>query len=282
MAKKEGRIPDIFEPRVAMIPTNTIHLNPDNPKKPLSRDRKRGLGKSLEHFGFCGAILVSPLPDEPGEYIILDGNTRYEETVKLGVSELPCIILDHIDTPEKVKEFVLTYDRNRKAFNEDVVMEQLQELVEAGEDPALLATLANVQNLEELLSVSEPQQIEGEPSEVIETQENLLISGSKDDIDTVKSLLKSIKGKLLKIDKIKKAIGELESSQYSEDEGFLLILLLVLGHLQDGEAKISLQFSSVEQKISVSKSIQSFVDRENIFGKFSTGRALLYILTGGR
>ena len=62
--------------QVEIIPLNRIQLNPNNPKKPMSKDRKKGLNRSLTEFGFKGVVLVAPHPDEPDDYVVLDGNTR--------------------------------------------------------------------------------------------------------------------------------------------------------------------------------------------------------------
>lgn len=274
MAKKnKNQEAKIIDPKVAMLSLDQIELNPENPKKPLSKDRKRGLNRSLDHFGFCGAILVAPHPTDSDKYIILDGNTRYEEMSKKGASRLPCIILDHIDTPAKIKEFVITYDRNTKAYNEDAVLGQLRSLISEGEDVDLLSDLANIPELDSIL-FDPTDKTEGFVVESVEERDSLLITGTRDEIDGIRAALRTIRGKMDVSQKVKKMLSLAEEIDWDDDEEMLLVLLMALSHMADAPVNVTLSFQSPRQKTLVFDAVKRRADAEGYAGEFAVARAL--------
>ena len=178
----------ITPPVVDMIPQNLLELNPDNPKKPMSKDRLKGLNRSLTEFGLRDMIKVAPHPEIKGAYLILDGNTRIEELRKRtsGNVKIPCLVHSDLTTREKIKEFVLTFDRNVKAYDEDMVLAQLKSLIDAGEDMSMLAELTNLPNLDKYLygmGVStEDEMIGSLDHSALFEQDTILITGAKSDI----------------------------------------------------------------------------------------------------
>ena len=52
--------------------------------------------------GFADAIKVSPLGSK---YISIEGQHRIQALVSLGVSEIPCLVIDWVDSQHKVDEF---------------------------------------------------------------------------------------------------------------------------------------------------------------------------------
>ena len=266
-------------PDVRILPMSTVHINPDNPKKPLSADRKKGLNTNLDKFGMCSPILVAPHPDLPGEFIILDGNTRYEEMEKRGHSKIPCQVLSHIETWEEIKEFVITYDRNVKAYNEDMVEQQLRELVAAGEDIDMLASLANVQNLEDLLSGEAASKTASYvDTSSVEEQDTIIITGPKLAIDAIRAMVKKIKGKTDNAVKIQKTLTELNSALPNDEDELLLLFLMISAHMSGTLTKAVIPFVSTQQEEVVFRKIKDFIEYENLQGDFAVSRALEYML----
>lgn len=266
-------------PDVRILTMSTVHINPDNPKKPLSADRKKGLNTNLDKFGMCSPILVAPHPDLPGEFIILDGNTRYEEMEKRGHGKIPCQILSHIETWEEIKEFVITYDRNVKAYNEDMVEQQLRELVAAGEDIDMLASLANVQNLEDLLSGEVASKTASYvDTSTVEEQDTIIITGPKLAIDAIRAMVKKIKGKTDNAVKIQKTLTELNSALPNDEDELLLLFLMIAAHMSGTLTKAVIPFVSTQQKDVVFRKIKDFIDHEDLQGDFAVSRALEYML----
>ena len=265
-------------PDVRILPISSVHLNPDNPKKPLSADRKKGLNTNLDKFGMCSPILVALHPDLPGEFIILDGNTRYEEMEKRGHEKIPVQVLSHIKTWTEIKEFVITYDRNVKAYNEDIVERQLLDLIEAGEDIEMLASLANIPNLEDILN----GEVNAGPSYIdttsIDEQDTILITGPKTAIEAIRALVKKVKGKMDNAVKMQKILAELDSSLPEDEDELLLLMLVAAAHLFGALTKTVIPFVSTAQKDVVFRKVKEFIEHEQLSGDFAVSRALEYML----
>jgi hypothetical protein len=264
--------------QVEIIPTGMIRLNPYNPKKPMSKDRKKGLNRSLTEFGFKGVVLVAPHPEEPEEYIVLDGNTRIEELSRRGVEKVPCLVCRDIAEWRDIKKFTITYDRNVKAYDEDKVLSQLRDLAEGGEDINLLADLANIPNLDDLLvpmaEMPSPVTDVGEPYE----QDSMLLSGPKVTIDAIRDTAKRIKGRLPLQDKILKILLDAERIDWEEDEELILFLLLAIAHKSGSTNKLVIPCVSGDQKKVIVDKLQEFIGIEKIGGDFALSRALEYIV----
>jgi ParB-like chromosome segregation protein Spo0J len=79
--------------------------------------------KSIEKFGFNNPILVNK------EMTILAGHTRYEACKRLGYTEVPCIVLDHL-TPQEQKAFLIADNKTSElaGWNESMLSELFNEL----------------------------------------------------------------------------------------------------------------------------------------------------------
>lgn len=65
--------------------------NPRNNKKAINE-----VAKSIKEFGFKNPILID------GDYTIINGHTRYQAALKLGLKEVPCVIADDL-SEEQIK-----------------------------------------------------------------------------------------------------------------------------------------------------------------------------------
>lgn len=265
-------------PDVRILPMSEVHLNPDNPKKPLSADRKKGLNTNLDKFGMCSPILVAPHPDLQGEFIILDGNTRYEEMIKRGHDKIPVQVLSHIKTWAEIKEFVITYDRNVKAYNEDMVEQQLLDLIEAGEDVEMLASLANIPNLEEIVSGDVALGPKYVDTDSIDEQDTIIITGPKSSVEAIKKSIKKIKGKIDNATKVQKLLTELECTLPEDEDELILLLLIAAAHMSGALTKTVIPFVSTQQKEVVFRKVKDFIEHEQLSGDFAVSRALEYML----
>jgi ParB family chromosome partitioning protein len=249
MAKKKKLEPEppieIHQPIVEMIPINLLELNPDNPKKPMSKDRLKGLNRSLTEFGLRDMIKVAPHPEIEGSYLVLDGNTRIEELRKRTDEniKIPCLVHADLTTREKIAEFVLTFDRNVKAYDEMAVFGQLRDLVEAGEDTGMLSELVNLPDLQKYIEIInmpiDETLTRGSDLASIIQQDSIIISGPKIDIDAIRRTLKGIKGKMRQHQRVEKAIQEAEELDWS-DEKILFVVLDILARLKEMEMDLNL------------------------------------------
>jgi hypothetical protein len=263
--------------QVEIISMDLIQLNPYNPKKPMSKDRKKGLNRSLTEFGFKGVVLVSAHPDDDGEYVVLDGNTRIEELRRRGIEKVPCLVYHDIAAWEDIKKFTITYDRNVKAYDEDKVLGQLRELAEAGEDIGQLSDLSNIPNLDDLLApvtgIPSPVTDAGAPDEY----DSILISGPKVVIDAIRDTAKLIKGKLPLQDKLLKILRDMENLEWEEDEDLIVFLLLAAAHKSGASNKLVIPCASGGQKRAIIEKALEFIGTEGIKGDFALSRAIEYM-----
>lgn len=84
--------------KTVVMDLTDIHPYEDNPRQ--NEDAVDSVAKSIKDFGFLVPIVV----DKDG--VIVAGHTRYEAAKKLGLTEAPCIIAEHL-TDEQVKAFRL-------------------------------------------------------------------------------------------------------------------------------------------------------------------------------
>lgn len=293
MAKKQKEPPKPIQgldavPDVRLLPSDKVHTNPNNPKRPISKDRAKGLNRSMEEFGFCGAILVAPYPDKEGEYIILDGNTRAEELTKRNAQNFPCIVVPNIYTWADIKKFAIAYDRNMKAYDENMVMEQLMELAREGEDTTLLSELANIPKLDEIIDADYGNRAEEDAKLALEQllemsateQGTLILTGSLAEIDGIKHLLKSIKGKMKDAEKVQNLLALMDSTfDFDNDEEFLLALLVTLTHYGGAlDSPLVIPCVSADQKHVIMRKVKEFINHEGLQGDYTVSRALEYML----
>lgn len=82
------------------------------------------IANSIKEFGFNDPLAIAG-PDN----IVLEGNGRIEAAKFLGLTELPCIRLDHLNKSEQ-KAYVIAHNslNLETGFDESVLMQELEEL----------------------------------------------------------------------------------------------------------------------------------------------------------
>jgi hypothetical protein len=211
--------------KIESIPLAKLRTNGENPKKAFTARGLKGLRVSLQTFGFAGACVVAPDPD--GMYTILDANTRYDELRASGISEIPCVIMDQLNTPEERKKFVLAFDRHKKLFDEEMVMKQLQELTAKNENADLLRELAGypgqVNDLfgDKETGVSNAAEKELNPGKM----SSLMLSGPEEDIEHIRHLIRVSKAKLGASKIVLSVLGHAVTILDWEEERLLAVLL---------------------------------------------------------
>jgi hypothetical protein len=284
--KKKAELFEIHQPVVEMVPLNLLELNPENPKTPMTKNRLRGLNRSLTEFGLRDMIKVCPHPEIEGAYLILDGNTRIEELRKRTDEnvKIPCLIHADLTSREKIMEFVLTFDRNVKSYDEIAMLRQLKELADSGEDLAMLSEVANLPDLQKFLDdMGDPPEHNAPSDEIplnlLVEQDSLLISGPKPDIDGIRALLRTIRGRMEKHERIRRILQNVDGFDWSEDEGLLFIILAVVAHLTNSANKIIIPCVNLDQKLMMLEKLDGLIEQENLEGPFALGRAFESIIT---
>lgn len=79
----------------ATIPTATIHPNPFNPRRYFNDESLDLLRTSIQEIGILVPLIVYPADEQPGSYVLLDGERRLRCALLLGLEQVPVNI-----TPE--------------------------------------------------------------------------------------------------------------------------------------------------------------------------------------
>lgn len=229
-----------------VLPLSKLRQLDDNPKKDIGQKQLRGLRSSLKEFGFAGICNVAL--DQDGIYTILDGNTRTEELEANGITEVPCYIHDSMawNAPNSItkrREFVLSFDRNRKIYDERRVMEELQTLVASGLDVKKLSDLTCMDKLKRICEEGKhgnAKTTETETKEALEAASqklpemaSLMLYGPTTEIDRIRTLIKSVKGRFSATKKVVITLEQAAANLEMDDDTFLACFLAALAKFQD-------------------------------------------------
>lgn len=229
-----------------LIPVNKLRQLDNNPKKQIGPRQFNGLRESLKEFGFSAVLNVAL--DGDGNYTIVDGNTRVEELLAAEVKEVSCIIhpdmaFDQADFMLRRRQFVLSFDRNRKVYDERRVVAELQELVNKGLDVKKLTTLSGVENLRRIVDESKMgttttagQKVAEEldkATEKIPDMASLMLYGPVAEIDRIRSLVKHIKGRMTATKKVIVTLEQADSNLPIDDETFLACFLSAIARFEN-------------------------------------------------
>lgn len=212
---------------VQMVEVAQLRPNKTNPKKPFNDRGLKGLRVSLGEFGFAGACIVAPNDD--GTFDILDANTRYDELIRHEVARVPCVVMSDLKTEAQRKKFVLAYDRHKKPFDEEMVMQQLRELVNADENAQVLKDLVGLTGDASQLYGDGGESISDQAQQALDSagaaNASLMLSGPSEDIEQIRGLLRSMKGKLSSSQKVRATLAQAVAF-LDWEEGRLLAVLL--------------------------------------------------------
>ena len=111
------------EMKVVMLPIKAIVPYDNNPRK--NEKAVDAVANSIREYGFKKPILV----DE--DYVIIAGHTRRLAAIKLGLEEVPCVILTDLDETKK-KAFRLADNRTAEiaVWDEDLLKAEMQKAVD--------------------------------------------------------------------------------------------------------------------------------------------------------
>lgn len=207
-----------------MIPIGKLTGNPANPKKAFSARHQKGLRASLKQYGFAGCFVVAADPD--GTYEILNGNSRVEELRAAGVTEVPAVVYENMPGEERTK-FVLAYDKHAKPFDEKLVIAQLRELAEKGEDVRHLADLTAEENLARRLA-NQSARANATVMAAAAKMDSLILHGPAEDIAAIRDLIKTIRGQVNQSGRVVAALTQIKNHLDFTDEQWVTILLATM------------------------------------------------------
>lgn len=214
---------------VELLPLEKLRPTTGNPKRPMANRFRRGLRASLAKFGFSGLLVVAENDD--GTYEVLDGNTRLDELEGEGVEAVPCVVHRGLSTDDR-KAFILSHDRNKKAFDEGAVLAQLKDLA-ARTDAQALGRLTAQDNLQRLLAESSMQAAPGQakaPGQARAVMASLVLYGPAGELKEIQALLAQVRGRLSLLEKAKKALEQALAFLDWEDARLLAALLAAVAN----------------------------------------------------
>lgn len=111
------------EMKVVMMPIGMIVPYDNNPRK--NEGAVDAVAKSIRDYGFKKPILV----DE--HYVIIAGHTRRLAALKLGLKEVPVVVITDLDETKK-KAFRLADNRTSEfsAWDDDLLKEEMQKALD--------------------------------------------------------------------------------------------------------------------------------------------------------
>jgi DNA modification methylase len=105
---------------------NVEHLRP-NPHNARTHNRKqrRAIETSIRRLGFNCPILIDKIN------VIVAGHGRWEVAIKIGLNEVPVIVLDHLN-PDEIRAFMLADNQlaTLAGWDDEILAIELQHLVE--------------------------------------------------------------------------------------------------------------------------------------------------------
>jgi DNA modification methylase len=120
-------------PRLKFVMTPTDRLKPAS-RQVRRRDatQKARVRASIERFGVCRPILVS------ADHTIVEGHGVWEVAKELGIAEIPCIVVDHLDANElRLLPIALNRISETGDWDPEILRIEFEELIVLGEDLVL-------------------------------------------------------------------------------------------------------------------------------------------------
>ena len=87
---------------IVMVPLDELRPDPNNPRTNSGAVEK--VAESIRRYGFNVPVGIN------AERLILAGHTRYLAAAMLGMTEVPCVVLDHL-SPEQQREYNVADNR---------------------------------------------------------------------------------------------------------------------------------------------------------------------------
>ena len=137
----------------------TIHVEKLTPLEgnPRRHDDVTGIMESIRRFGFDDPLVVW------GERnVIVEGNGRYEAARRLGLTELPCVRLDHL-TEGEMRAYAVAHNRTAElsAWNDPA----LKKILDTPEFDSALKTALDLlsEERDKAVALPEPEEREIKP-----------------------------------------------------------------------------------------------------------------------
>ncbi len=102
MSFLNGAQPNTPVRRVMLLKLADVVPDKDQPRKTFDEEQIRNIGENIRERGVKLPIIVRPIQDQPGKYLIGDGELRYRASLMAGKEDIPAIIDEGFDAFDQV------------------------------------------------------------------------------------------------------------------------------------------------------------------------------------
>ena len=103
--------------QIILVPQEEIYPNPNQPRKRFDFDELEGLAQSIRQNGIIQPIAVRV--NGKGEYELISGERRLRASRLVGITQIPCIIMDATDEKSALFALLENIQRSDLGFFED-------------------------------------------------------------------------------------------------------------------------------------------------------------------
>lgn len=110
-----------MQEQISYVKVKDLKLNDRNPRK--NDAAVDVVAKSIDKYGFKNPCIIDK------DNVVWCGNTRLKAARRLGIEEVPCIVVDDL-TEEQIREYALLDNKTNEIaeWDYDLLAEELQEL----------------------------------------------------------------------------------------------------------------------------------------------------------
>ena len=110
-----------MQEQISYVKVKDLKLNDRNPRK--NDAAVDVVAKSIDKYGFKNPCIIDK------DNVVWCGNTRLKAARRLGIEEVPCIVVDDL-TKEQIREYALLDNKTNEIaeWDYDLLAEELQEL----------------------------------------------------------------------------------------------------------------------------------------------------------
>lgn len=123
-----------------------IRKAPINPKVDFTKGQLDKLRESIRLYGFCASLVVCKDYESKSKYILLDGNSRFDLLLEMGIKEVDIIINDKVNSEDDLINFIAVFDNIRKKYDFDALESLTDRLNEFSIDVSNVRTEVNFKN----------------------------------------------------------------------------------------------------------------------------------------
>ena len=103
--------------QIILVPQEEIYPNPNQPRKRFDFDELEGLAQSIRQNGIIQPIAVRV--NGKGEYELISGERRLRASRLVGITQIPCIIMDATDEKSALFALLENIQRSDLGFFEE-------------------------------------------------------------------------------------------------------------------------------------------------------------------